>query len=91
MTVIARLLAATPLPPVADIDGLLAAFEQMFAARSAILAEVVRPHMLTDLERDQVAEIHLRDAAWQQAFTEARRKITDQRLGVHRLRAYAMP
>ena len=41
--------------------------------------------------RDQVAEIHLRDAAWQQAFTEARRKITDQRLGVHRLRAYAMP
>jgi hypothetical protein len=91
MSVIARLLAVTPLPPVAGLDVLLATFEQMFEARKAILGEVTGPVPLTDAERDQLAEIEQRDAAWQQAFADALAKIKQLRLGAHQLRAYAGP
>jgi hypothetical protein len=91
MSVIERLLAATPLPPVAGIDDLLAAFDKMFTARKAILAELGAPVALTEAERGQLAEIEQRDAAWQQAFAEALREITQHRLGARRLRAYAAP
>jgi hypothetical protein len=91
MSVIERLLAATPLPPVADIDALLAAFDEMFAARAAILAELGAPVAVTEAERGQLAEIEQRNAAWQQAFSEALAEITQHRLGAHRLRGYAAP
>jgi hypothetical protein len=89
MSVVERLLAATPLPPVGGLDILLATFEQMFEARRAILGELGCPVALTDAERGQLAEIEQRDAAWQQAFSEALAEIGQLRLGAHQLRAYA--
>jgi hypothetical protein len=91
VSVIERLLAATPLPPLGGIDVLLAAFDEMFAARKAILAELGSPVAVTEAERGQLAEIRQRDAAWQEAFAETLREITQHRLGAHRLRAYAAP
>jgi hypothetical protein len=87
MTVIAELLAATPLPP--EGDGLLPAFAEMRAARQLILDRLTAPIPLVTPEDHAQAElIAERNAAWLVAIALAMEQIKCSRLNVRKLRGY---
>jgi len=89
--VLRRLLDATPVPPTnADIDGLLASFELVYAQRQAVLdaGELV---IETEADRVVVCELVARQEAWHQALLEAQRQVAEQRQCSARLRGYAAP
>lgn len=87
MSTIDRLLEATPMPPAAvtDIAELIAAANAMTLARSEILA-VAEP---AAADPTLLAELELRQDAWNAALAEARSKLLGQQVGVRGLRAYA--
>ncbi len=87
MTTIDRLLEATPMPPaeVTDISELIAAADAMTLARGKILA-VAEP---ATVDATLLAELELRQDAWNSALAEARSKLLGQQVGVRGLRAYA--
>ena len=87
--ILARLLALTPdPPPAADAEALLAAFEQILAARAVIVATLVPPIALDRDARALLLELERRQVAWHDALAAAQRAIGEQRLGADRMRAY---
>ena len=88
MTLLEKLLAATPMPPeTADAEELVAAFDAMFANRETILA-AAKPE--TD-DPSLRAELAARDAAWQQALSNARDAIGASRIAAGKARRYVKP
>ncbi|HEY0482215.1 MAG TPA: hypothetical protein VGD37_32065 [Kofleriaceae bacterium] len=95
-----RLLDLTPMPaPLpapgsadeADIDQLLAAFEDIVAQRDAVIAMVVPPITLSETDRPLLIELERRQNIWQDTLAAALRAVGDRRCGASRLRAYTGP
>jgi len=89
-TVLARLLEATPLPPKdADIDAVLAAFEDSHARRAAILAEVTETlDVSTPEARELIHHLQTRQDLWREALAGALDRVRDQCVGASKLRHY---
>lgn len=94
-----RLLDLTPMPAAmpapgsteADIDQLLAAFEDIVAQRDAVIAMVVPPITLSETDRPLLIELERRQNIWQDTLAAALRAVGDRRCGATRLRAYTGP
>jgi hypothetical protein len=87
MTVLAELLAATPLPP--SGDALLPAFAEMRAARQSILDRQTAPiPLVTPEDHATAALIGERTAAWTAALAAALDQIRDTGVNARKLRGY---
>lgn len=93
MSIIRELLDLTPLPPeTADVDVVLAAFEEMFAARQQVLERAAQTDEKpddTEENRALAMELAARDAAWQAALHATRDRVGAARQGTSRMRSYA--
>lgn len=88
--ILVRLLDATPLPtPGSGVEQMLEAIEGIMAERSAILALIVPPLRIDELDRPLLVELEQREAVWNDALATAQRAIGEQRCGAAHLRAYA--
>jgi hypothetical protein len=89
-TILARLLEATPLPPKdADVETLLAAFEQSHAARAAILADVSESLDTSSAEaRELLHHLATRQHLWREALAAAIESVKQAQVGVGKLRRY---
>jgi hypothetical protein len=86
-----RMLDATPLPPEdATVEALIAAFATVRACRQAILDEALQVTITEPADRARFAELAARDAAWRDALNTALSVVAAQRLGVTKLRRYAL-
>lgn len=89
---VTRLLDATPTPAAdAGADELLSVFEAILAQRAAIIAMIVPPITLSELDRPLLVELERRQGVWQDALATALRRVGGQRCGAAQLRAYAGP
>lgn len=91
---VARLLDATPTPApaaAADVDELVSVFEAIAARRAAIIALIVPPITLSEMDRPLLVELERRQRAWQDALARALRMVGGRRCGAAQLRAYAGP
>jgi hypothetical protein len=84
-----HLLEVTPYPP-EELDGdvLLAAFQQMHAARQAIM-DSMQGLLLDGFDRAGVKELAARQEAWHAALAASMERIRAQRIGTGKLRKYA--
>ncbi len=89
-TVLARLLEATPLPPKeADVDAVLAAFEDSHARRASILAEVTAALDISTPEaRELIHHLQIRQDLWREALAHALDRVREQCVGASKLRRY---
>lgn len=83
------LVALTPMPPEGDPEVVLAAFDEMFAARHDILQRVQGTLPDTEENRALVQELAKRDAAWVAALDAARTAVGIARTNTTKLRGYA--
>ena len=84
-----RLLEATPHPPEGlDADALIAAFQQMHAARKAIM-DGMQGLLLDAFDREGVRELGARQQAWHDALAASMERVREQRIGAAKLRKYA--
>jgi hypothetical protein len=89
-TLLSRLLAATPAPPTSDdLDGLLAMATSMMHEREAILVAAAGLPITTAAESQQLSELQTRQRAWDKILDTARERLSQQRLGATKMRAYA--
>jgi hypothetical protein len=91
-SVLGRLLAATPLPPITeDADELIETYLAMEDARRAILAELSPdPRKVTGaVDRAFVLELLARQEAWRDAIVGVQGRLRAQQRGVRQLRSYA--
>jgi hypothetical protein len=91
-SVLARLLAATPLPPLTDdTDELIERYLHMEDERKTILAELSPdPARVTgSVDRALVLELLARQEAWRDAIVGAQDRLRVQQVGVRQLRSYA--
>ena len=88
--VLEQLLALTP-EPASDTTAelLLEAFETIIARRAEVIAQIVPPLALSELDRPMLAELERRQALWQAVLAQALRTVGEQRCGNNHLRAYA--
>ena len=87
MSVLADLLAATPVPPTGD--ALLPAFAIMHAARQVILDQLTAPvALVSEDEHAQVALLRARETAWADAIAAAISEVRNHRLNARKLRGY---
>jgi hypothetical protein len=88
MTVLERLLAATPLPPTeCEIEELIAKFTAMHEARQRIIEEL--GPVTGPIDPALKAELVDRHARWQAALEAATRLVHAQRRGIRQMRSYA--
>jgi hypothetical protein len=91
-SVLGRLLAATPLPPITeDADELIETYLKMEEGRRAILAELpADPSLVREsIDRPIVLELLARQEAWRTAISGVQLKLRGQQLAVRQLRSYA--
>lgn len=88
--ILEQLLALTP-EPAQDTTAelLLEAFENVIARRAEVIAQIVPPLALSEVDRPLLAELERRQALWQEVLAQALRTVGEQRCGTNHLRAYA--
>jgi hypothetical protein len=90
MSLLARLLEATPPPPDdADLEHLLEAAGAIAAARESLLAGVTARPVISAEEVGQLAELESRQRAWEAVLQAARLHLVGARRGAGQVRAYA--
>ncbi|MBX3155905.1 MAG: hypothetical protein KF773_07895 [Deltaproteobacteria bacterium] len=90
--VLARLLAATPLPPSTDdAEELIETYLLMEETRKEILAALPADpaRIRGTVERTIVLELLARQEAWREAISSAQLRLRGQQVGVRQLRSYA--
>jgi hypothetical protein len=90
--IVQQLIDLTPEPrPDGDAERLLGAFQDIVARRAEIIAHIVPPLRLADVDRPLLAELERRQNLWQDALAEALRSVGEQRTRAAQLRSYAPP